>query len=1744
MKTKIKSILSSLLAFTMLLSTAPTLTYAAQSNDYVDPADVWITANGRTNELDMNATTTYEISYCTVCEKDTLGLTYRVPEYTKSGETALNRGVKFSDGTLIDGEGTGNLDAGTPGIDAYYTGYQYTKSVCQVCGTMNSIEGPDIYNFNKNVYALYSCDHNFFIDFDNTAYAPYNDTYHTTALKKGEYCKFCKGTFARASEKRELHDFTETVDGQLGNNRFYVSEHCADCDFETSEYISAKSVVSSYYGLVDGKSHTVTVSDLSESGVHTSIRYGTSAGKCNPTSAPNYTEAGYYPVYYEIDYRYAGENMVENGVSYVWLLKDNSDSNGGNDNAGMVPHVHDFRYLETVPASCDSLGFERWQCDGCGKLEKRNYSQATGHDYRTITIREANCKQGGLKLNVCNKCGSFHEETTPMGEHQYHTETVAPTCRNAGYTKHTCEVCGHSYITDMTSLISHSFERITKQPTCTDKGYTTSTCTMCGLNYVSDYTEPTGHKWDEGHTITDSTCESDGVIEFNCKNCSEKMIKAESATGHTPGKAATCTEPQVCEKCGTVLAMPTGHHYDSEVIAPTCTAMGYTIFKCRDCEDSYTGDFTDKAAHEYVKIVTEPTCSAMGFTTYTCANCNDEYVSDYTDKLPHKYTAEITKPTCTTFGFTTFTCSDCSDSYKGNYTDALGHDYAETVTAPTCTEMGFTTYVCERCGDSKKDNYTDALGHDYSETVTKPTCTELGYTTFVCNRCGETHKGNFVEVLGHTPTDWIIDVPATIEHAGEKHIECNVCGFIMQTVDIPRLIDTDNSDEDGKAQVGVYSIILTDKDGKPVFDSEITIDVNDNITIKLPDGRLLDYADRTTITVFKTETQSPVPNLNIEVLDKNCNHATGTTDENGQLSVPASSSSTGDDNGTIGGGDEENKYTYVVTVTNKENIITPDCHIEIGESNDIVVKLPQGLILTQDSPAIITVTDQNGEPQKGVNVIVIGDKDYIEKGVTDMYGKVTVPSVSSGYTDNDGKVSVQEYYVVVSDESKQIPNAFVTLNEDSTISVKLPAESLIDYANRITVTVLDKNGNPVKDISVTVSDIAEKTMTDTTDENGKMTVPPLSEDYTDSEGKAKVNGLNILVSDETKPIEHAFITISEDNKISVKLPETSLIDISNRITVTVTDNENKPVKDMSVTVTDIAEKSETELTDENGRATVPPTNIDYTDSEGKAQVNDLVVIVNNETGFVEKAFVTLTIIKSEPDENGNVAEAKNISVTLPENVLIDYANRITVTVLNKADGTPVMDMSVNISEFAVEGAEAKSANGITDKNGKITVPPMSEDYTDKDGNADITEKIPGKDTDGDGKIDVEEKITDYNVIVNDTTAKIENAFVEIKDGKISVKLPDTHTLTTSNQTTVTVLDKDSKPVKNISVTVTDKNAKTAAKSTDANGKIVVPVKSSSGGGGSSRPSGGGGGVSYVSNITNVKITDKDGKDVTGFSKSVDSKGNVTITLPNGKTLENDYYTITVTDRNGKAKADTSVLLKDKNKAEATGKTDKDGMLILPAQEHKAYIVGYDDGTFRPDSDMSRAEAAAIFARLIAEKKGETISGKSSFSDVSSKEWYYSYIGYLAKYNIVKGYEDKTFRPDVPVTRAEFVSMTVRFYGLFDEVKYPANTTKYSDVSSSYWAIKDISFAKNIGWLNGYADGTFKGDNNITRAEVVTVVNRATGRKADSEYINKNLSVLNKFTDLKNNSHWAYYDILESCNTHKAVSNSDSETWVK
>lgn len=127
-----------LLSAVMAFSLFPVSAGAAQVNSYHDPAENWMQASGRTNELDVNAVVTHETFNCGVCGKPTSFRAFRTPEYSKDGRTAMNRNVKYSDGTLLGGAGTGTILDGIPGQNATYTGYHWTKAVCDTCGTVNS----------------------------------------------------------------------------------------------------------------------------------------------------------------------------------------------------------------------------------------------------------------------------------------------------------------------------------------------------------------------------------------------------------------------------------------------------------------------------------------------------------------------------------------------------------------------------------------------------------------------------------------------------------------------------------------------------------------------------------------------------------------------------------------------------------------------------------------------------------------------------------------------------------------------------------------------------------------------------------------------------------------------------------------------------------------------------------------------------------------------------------------------------------------------------------------------------------------------------------------------------------------------------------------------------------------------------------------------------------------------------------------------------------------------------------------------------------------------------------------------------------------------------------------------------------------------------------------------------------------------------------------------------------------------
>ena len=210
---------------------------------------------------------------------------------------------------------------------------------------------------------------------------------------------------------------------------------------------------------------------------------------------------------------------------------------------------------------------------------------------------------------------------------------------------------------------------------------------------------------------------------------------------------------------------------------------------------------------------------------------------------------------------------------------------------------------------------------------------------------------------------------------------------------------------------------------------------------------------------------------------------------------------------------------------------------------------------------------------------------------------------------------------------------------------------------------------------------------------------------------------------------------------------------------------------------------------------------------------------------------------------------------------------------------------------------------------------------------------------------------------------------------------------------------------------------------------------------------------------------------------------------------------------------------------------------LNRTDHLAFLSGYANGTFGPDRNMTRAEVTTMFARLLTEKMAADQTYSNTFSDVAKSHWAANYIGYMQQFGIITGYADGSFRPDASVTRAEFAAIASRFEKLTEGNK------SFSDVPSSHWAAKYINFAATRGWVNGYADGTFQPNNSITRAEVAAVTCRLLERNADQSYIRSHLSELRAFTDVSE-SHWAYWYTMEAANGHDYTKSGSSESWSR
>lgn len=207
---------------------------------------------------------------------------------------------------------------------------------------------------------------------------------------------------------------------------------------------------------------------------------------------------------------------------------------------------------------------------------------------------------------------------------------------------------------------------------------------------------------------------------------------------------------------------------------------------------------------------------------------------------------------------------------------------------------------------------------------------------------------------------------------------------------------------------------------------------------------------------------------------------------------------------------------------------------------------------------------------------------------------------------------------------------------------------------------------------------------------------------------------------------------------------------------------------------------------------------------------------------------------------------------------------------------------------------------------------------------------------------------------------------------------------------------------------------------------------------------------------------------------------------------------------------------------------------LNYEDHYAYVVGYPDGLVHPERNITRAEVATIFFRMLLDESREYFwAQENDFSDVAETDWFNNAVSTLANAQLINGYPDGSYRPNANITRAEFATIAIRFF-LDEDVEIEENNL--SDVKG-HWAEANINLAYALELINGYPDGTFRPDQKITRAEAMAIVNRVLKRAPEKDHLLKDMI---EWPDNLNTAAWYYADVQEATNSHKFHMDKEEE----
>ena len=342
----------------------------------------------------------------------------------------------------------------------------------------------------------------------------------------------------------------------------------------------------------------------------------------------------------------------KSGKTAIKISSMNNDTYDGNynkvsidENSVNVNIVCTHSYVEKIEqaATCTAKGIKSYTCSVCGDTYEE-YITPIPHTYVTTTTNPT-CTKNGLKTHKCSVCGYSYSEVIAAKGHQYKSVVTVPTCTAKGYTTYTCAVCGDSYVSDYTDMTNHTVVKDEKiEPTCIKTGLSEgSHCSVCGKIIVEQKVlDKIDHDYKKETVFP--TCDKRGYDVYTCSMCGDSYIdNYVNALGHTividAYKAPTCieagfTEGSHCSVCEKIITEQQGipklnHVYDKEVIKPTCTKQGCTIYTCKYCGDNYIEDVMQPIGHEYIIMSVQPATEIeTGLEFYQCKNCKDTYTKE------------------------------------------------------------------------------------------------------------------------------------------------------------------------------------------------------------------------------------------------------------------------------------------------------------------------------------------------------------------------------------------------------------------------------------------------------------------------------------------------------------------------------------------------------------------------------------------------------------------------------------------------------------------------------------------------------------------------------------------------------------------------------------------------------------------------------------------------------------------------------------------------------------------------------------------------------------------------------------------------------------------------------------------------------------------------------------------------------------------------------------------------------------